>query len=104
MSRSLFDDVPATEPPRSRQRPGWERLRPGCGGVWRHVASGWLVKHCGHPTALWPYYAHRPGPEPANRDDLLLSGGWGLGYAHRTLKLAQAAVEAELAKETAHAG
>lgn len=36
-----------------------------CGGRWLH-ASGWLVLHCGHPTALWPYYALPPGVSPQN--------------------------------------
>lgn len=40
------------------KRVGWIRLSiPGdkCGTHWRHVASGWEVMHCGHPTANWPY-------------------------------------------------
>lgn len=44
-------------------RHGWERLSaPGdkLGARWRHTASGWEVKHCGHPTANWPYYAVDP--------------------------------------------
>lgn len=43
--------------------PGWTRLSaPGdkCGARWRHEASGWEVKHCGHPTANWPYHAADP--------------------------------------------
>jgi hypothetical protein len=27
-----------------RGRRGWTRLREGCGGTWRHDASGWLVR------------------------------------------------------------
>lgn len=27
---------------------------------WLHEASGWRVRHCGHPTALWPYYLIPP--------------------------------------------
>ena len=37
---------------------GWTliaRGQRGKGGVWQHT-SGWTVHHCGHPTALWPYY------------------------------------------------
>jgi len=82
----------------TRQRKGWERLRGGTGGVWRHIASGWIVRHCGHPTALWPYYGKRPG-SGESRDELLLSGGWGLGRAFQTLKRAQEAVERELDRE-----
>lgn len=56
-----------------RQRPGWERLRGGCGGVWRHVSSGWLVRHCGHPTALWPYSIH----DKANSTTRIAPNGHG---------------------------
>jgi hypothetical protein len=48
--------VRAPGPTRYRQRPGWVRLRGGCGGLWLHESSGWTVQHCGHPTALRPYY------------------------------------------------
>ena len=40
--------------------PGWTReSRPGdkLAGSWRHQRSGWRVRHCGHPTAIWPYHA-----------------------------------------------
>lgn len=41
------------------ERPGWERLSSAkagkCSQRWIHVASGWVVFHCGHPTANWPY-------------------------------------------------
>jgi hypothetical protein len=31
--------------------------------TYRHVESGFIVMHCGHPTALWPYAILRPaGP------------------------------------------
>lgn len=36
----------------------WERLSSAgdkCSAHWRHV-SGWEVKHCGHPTANYPYH------------------------------------------------
>lgn len=42
---------------------GWVRMsEPGdkTGARWRHVRSGWEVRHCGHPTANWPYYAVDP--------------------------------------------
>lgn len=51
----------------SFRRDGWTRLSsPGnkCGARWRHVASGWEVRHCGRPTANWPYYAVDPS-DPA---------------------------------------
>lgn len=43
-------------------RPGWHRLSaPGdkCGATWEHE-SGWRIMHCGHPTAIWPYFALEP--------------------------------------------
>lgn len=87
----------------TRQRRGWERLRGGCGGIWRHVASGWVVRHCGHPTALWPYYGKRSLTEPDNDDksNMLLYGGWGLGLAFQRLADAQEAVEQELLNQGA---
>jgi hypothetical protein len=80
-----------------RQRAGWTRLRGGLFGCWRH-SSGWSVHHCGHPTALWPYYGLPPGvrPEGVASDRMLLGGGMGLGHAFRTLKLAQVGVEERL--------
>ncbi len=71
---------------RPRRRYGWERLRGGCGGVWKHN-SGWIVKHCGHPTALWPYYGLSPDGE------MLVSPN---GRGFQLLVLAQEAVEAKL--------
>jgi hypothetical protein len=51
-------------PTRDTLGDGWERLtspsRGKLGQVWRHVASGWIVEHCGHPTALWPWSARAP--------------------------------------------
>ena len=37
----------------------WEGLGGGPGGrnwAWKHRATGVIVRHCGHPTALRPYY------------------------------------------------
>jgi hypothetical protein len=67
------------------RRSGWTRLRSGCAGIWRHD-SGWVVRHCGHPTALWPYYGVPPGG-----GEMLLAPS---GHGFQTLALAQAAVEA----------
>lgn len=78
------------------QRPGWVRLRGGVGGRWRHEATGWEVRHCGHPTALWPYFGKHPDGRP-----VLIQHGYASvagGYAFRTLALAQTGVEAEIAK------
>lgn len=46
----------------SSSETAWQRTegRPGKkGGSWAHP-SGWTVHHCGHPTALWPYYLRDP--------------------------------------------
>jgi hypothetical protein len=52
--------------------------------MWRH-ASGWIVQHCGHPTANWPYYLVSPqGDSP-----IIASHG----HCFRTLQEAKAAVE-----------
>lgn len=83
-------------------RKGWTKTREprsGVAGEWRHNASGWLVKHCGHPTALWPYYGLRPGADERNRDELLLAGGFGLGLAFRTLAECMDAVEVHVLRE-----
>lgn len=43
--------------------PGWTRVSAAkagkCNTHWRHD-SGWEVRHCGHPTALYPYTATHP--------------------------------------------
>lgn len=47
---------------RRSERPGWRVLVPRQSSKYvqlEHVASGWTVMHCGHPTALRPYAAHR---------------------------------------------
>ncbi len=72
--------------------PAWERLStPGdkCRAHWRH-RSGWEIRHCGHPTANWPYYAI----DPAYPDRTTVTHN---GKGFRTLRAAQAAVEAILA-------
>lgn len=49
----LFGQVPPPAPPQ------WQGLGGGPGGrnwAWRHVRTGVMVRHCGHPTALRPYY------------------------------------------------
>lgn len=62
---SLFEE-PAGEfeltscaAPRKAPADGWEGLGGGPGGrnwAWKHQATGVVVRHCGHPTALRPYY------------------------------------------------
>lgn len=61
----------------------------GCGNVYTHT-SGWQVKHCGHPTALYPYSVHD------------LEGRMHLhpnGRAFQYLKDAKAYVERQVARE-----
>ena len=46
--------------------PNWTR-KPGpaggtCGAKHTHI-SGHVIVHCGHPTALWPYYIVTPKNE-----------------------------------------
>ncbi len=41
------------------RRDGWERASAPSDKLrarWIHE-TGWEVRHCGHPTAIWPYYA-----------------------------------------------
>ena len=58
-----------------------------CGAHYLHV-SGWEVKHCGHPTANWPYYATAPtGESPVIAD---------CGKAFMTVRDALDAVESVL--------
>lgn len=54
----------------------WTRIRPG---YWRHV-SGWEARHCGHPTANWPYYLLAPDGR------MVVSEA---GYGFKTIKLAR---------------
>jgi hypothetical protein len=30
------------------------------GGRWELTGTAFVVLHCGHPTALWPYYGLKP--------------------------------------------
>lgn len=76
-------------------RAGWERVgaakwphRP----KYVHTASGCWFRHCGHPTANWPYAVNVPG-----ETQYLLTGGIGKGVAFRTVRLAMEAVEAFVA-------
>lgn len=75
------------------KRSGWQRLSQAgrtTSGWWKHMASGWMVQHCGHMTANWPYYL----VDPAHPGCCTVTHN-GKGY--RTLKEACEAVEAILA-------
>lgn len=48
-----------------KKQHGWRKIyagtpKTGCGGIWEYEATGWLVCHCGHPTANRPYYIESP--------------------------------------------
>ncbi len=49
-------EAPVAEPPWVRLSLPGDKLR----ALWRHPATGWIIRHCGHPTANWPYYAVDP--------------------------------------------
>lgn len=75
------------------KRAGWQReSAPGdkCRAFWRHRHSGWCVRHCGHMTALWPYYAIDPA-HPAST--VVTHNGKGF----QTLAIAIETVEAIIA-------
>lgn len=68
---------PAVKPPGWIGHPGL--FGTSRNGAWTHpLAPGVVVRHCGHPTALWPYYIE----------------GLGTRQTFRTLAKAQAVVEA----------
>jgi hypothetical protein len=96
---TMFPNDGLPRPKKPRGRKGWTRIAGGCGGRWRHDASGWIVAHCGHPTALWPYTAR----DPEDTGILIPSGWyahgvtWVKGYAFQTLERAQEKVESHLA-------
>jgi hypothetical protein len=81
-----------------RAREGWTRLgtEGKLGAVYVHDASGWVIRHCGHPTANWPYYGEHP--KLLRPGEMLTSGGVYLGYAFRTV------LDAQLVVEHLHAG
>jgi hypothetical protein len=70
----------------------WVRLsEPGdkLRALWFHRPSRWRVRHCGHPTANWPYYAESPEfPEMVVTHN---GRGW------RTAELARAALDEVMA-------
>ena len=94
---AIMTAAPAVAPgrPDNRRFPGWTRLsEPGrkCDARWLHEASGWVIRHCGHPTALWPYFAvdpEHPGCETMTHN----------GKGFRKLEDGFAAIEAVLRGE-----
>lgn len=45
--------------PTKLEKLGWEKFGSGIHVDWRH-ASGWLLQHCGHPTANHPWALYDP--------------------------------------------
>lgn len=85
--------APAPPPAQRGARPGWTRLSaPGnkCAAHWRHE-SGWEVRHCGHPTANYPYSATDPN-DPEARVCVTHNG-----RGFKTLAVAFDAIEGVLA-------
>ena len=71
-----------------RKPDGWTRLSPPgrkVNACWRHDETGWLVRHCGHPTALYPYYA----VEPEREEEHLFVTHNALGFADLTAAFEQ---------------
>lgn len=97
LARHLLDGVACEVrlPPRpSRVRAGWERIVPPgarpdskLDAIYRHVASGIEIRHCGHPTANFPYLIYGP-----NGKTFVAPNGRG----YMRLTEAQAAVEGAL--------
>lgn len=86
--------------------PDWTKDRPGHAGKgadWRHVPSGWVTRHCGHPTALWPYYVEHPG-QPGSIVVSFNGLGWKTAAAARAAIGVLAAGRATLAPHHAKAG
>ena len=60
---ALLDVAPPPSVPRRTNLPEpWCRVDGGTGklgATYRH-ASGWVIQHCGHPTANYPYALYNP--------------------------------------------
>lgn len=72
--------------------PAWRKIAGDpLGGkfvTYQHPASNWRIQHCGHPTALWPYYLISPdGLHPIVSHN---------GRGFRNLAASKAAVESIL--------
>ena len=87
--------------PGAMNRDGWtcvhEGSNRGCGQAWQHDESKWQVIHCGHPTAVTPWY----GVAPDGTGPLLLTGGLGVGTGFKWVRSAMDAVEAMLKEKAA---
>ena len=92
MSQISLLDLGGADP----EAPGWERVDPRpwtkTAARWKHP-SGWELRHCGHPTANYPWALYDPTGRAVSR-------GWSFEppasndrRAWRTLKEAFAFVE-----------
>jgi hypothetical protein len=57
----------------------WTTIGTSTHGLYLHNPSGWRIVHCGHPTALWPYYAKHPDYRPS----LIDTGGRAFAWLER---------------------
>ena len=74
------------------KRAGWKRLSsPGDKLAARWVfTNGWEVRHCGHPTAIWPYFVVAKGHEGRIVSD---RSGRGFGTLVKAFEAVEAVVE-----------
>lgn len=78
-----------------RHRVGWTRVTPPgqkLHALWRHDSTSLEVRHCGHPTALYPYFAI----DPSDRATMIVTHN---GHGFRDLLEAFEQVEAMLRGE-----
>jgi hypothetical protein len=59
--------------------------------------DGWRVSHCGHPTAIWPYFIAPPEGHPADRRIVMSFNGLGFQTKKAAVAVAQLLAWGELA-------
>jgi len=79
-----------------RSRPGWEKARPNVKGWDWILPSRWEVRHCGHPTASWPFYLLAPGGSLP----IVSFNGYGFAALAVAQEVAERLARGELAWET----
>jgi len=71
-----------TASPQEMARAGWTRTDPRpwgkCSARWEHV-RGWLLEHCGHPTAHWPWLLVAPDGRIVRTGATAEGHRWDLG-------------------------
>jgi hypothetical protein len=68
-----------------------------CKQHWRHDQTGWEVLHCGHPTAIWPYFAIDPA---APGDTTVSHNGKGFASLEKALDAVDAVIAGRLIATT----